>query len=60
MGTRGWFSYRRLEIEALEASTKLYSPDYPHGDSDLAPGSSQVNEYRLSANIRYFVTKDYG
>lgn len=47
-GTRGWFSYRRLEIEALEALTILSFPIYPQGDSDLPPGSSDINE-----NCRY-------
>jgi hypothetical protein len=60
MGTRGWLGIGKLEIEALEALTTPSSPDYPHRDSDLAPGSSDVNEYCLSANIRCFVTRDYG
>jgi|LakMenE01Jun11ns_1017448.scaffolds.fasta_scaffold9594253_2 hypothetical protein len=60
MGTRGWFSYKELELEALEALTSSSSPTYPQGDSDLTPGSSDVNEHGPSAKIRCFVTRGYG
>ena len=60
MGTRGWFSYKELELEALEGLTRSSSPTYPQGDSDLTPGLSEVNQYCPCANIRYFVTEGYG
>jgi hypothetical protein len=60
MGTRGWFSYKELELEVLEVLTRLSSPTYPQGDSDRPPGLSEVNEPGPFANIRYFVTEGYG